>query len=237
MKRTKISCHPTLRHTGGRLAGNQRGNSHRRVIDDKMISQPMGVQCKSDAPKGDGSWLRYKPFKDSVIGFFILFSSLGAILGQPGQGNYAQPMPSLMPGIYASGSWLTWFIYQLGCLERFSLPPPLAERVLEKLELQGLAAFSPEQGLQALEILFNDYTPCRCYADGYAFQSSALARRLWEILLQEQPPESAQTAAAGLSRISFRCWPSSSVYLQSYVQTVLVWCYVCPLKRLSLIPL
>jgi len=78
-----------------------------------------------------------------------------------------------------------------------------------------------------LEILFNENTPQAVVMpmDIKRFQSSALARdRLWEILLQEQPPVSAQTAAAGLSmrdKVSVLPVEQQRAYLQSYVQTVL----------------
>ena len=40
-------------------------------------------------PKVMGGWLLHRLLRDDPLDFFVLFSSAGAILGQPGQGNYA----------------------------------------------------------------------------------------------------------------------------------------------------
>ena len=36
-----------------------------------------------------GGWLLGRLLKDDPLDFFVLFSSAGSLLGQPGQGNYA----------------------------------------------------------------------------------------------------------------------------------------------------
>jgi myxalamid-type polyketide synthase MxaE and MxaD len=40
-------------------------------------------------PKVTGGWLLHSLLHDDPLDFFVLFSSAGAVLGQPGQGNYA----------------------------------------------------------------------------------------------------------------------------------------------------
>jgi myxalamid-type polyketide synthase MxaE and MxaD len=40
-------------------------------------------------PKVVGGWLLHELLRDDPLDFFVLFSSAGSILGQPGQGNYA----------------------------------------------------------------------------------------------------------------------------------------------------
>ncbi len=40
-------------------------------------------------PKVAGGWLLHRLLKDDPLDFFILFSSAGSVMGQPGQGNYA----------------------------------------------------------------------------------------------------------------------------------------------------
>ena len=40
-------------------------------------------------PKMMGGWLLHRLLEDAPLDFFVLFSSAGSLLGQPGQGNYA----------------------------------------------------------------------------------------------------------------------------------------------------
>ena len=40
-------------------------------------------------PKVMGGWLLHRLLEDEPLDFFVLFSSAGSLLGQPGQGNYA----------------------------------------------------------------------------------------------------------------------------------------------------
>ena len=40
-------------------------------------------------PKVMGGWLLHRLLEDAPLDFFVLFSSAGSLLGQPGQGNYA----------------------------------------------------------------------------------------------------------------------------------------------------
>jgi NAD(P)-dependent dehydrogenase (short-subunit alcohol dehydrogenase family)/acyl carrier protein len=60
------------------------------VLDDGLLSE---LETESFhrvlRPKVAGSWSLHQLLTDFPIDFFVLFSSAGSLLGQPGQGNYA----------------------------------------------------------------------------------------------------------------------------------------------------
>jgi acyl carrier protein len=111
-------------------------------------------------PKVIGSWLLHQHLRDQPLDFFVLFSSVGALLGQPGQGNYAaanafldalaqyrrsQGLPAL------SINWGAW--HGLG----FAITPG-GRRVIQHLADQGIGGLSVEQGLSVLELLLHAKT-------------------------------------------------------------------------------
>lgn len=60
------------------------------VIEDRLLLKLDAAALEAVLrPKVLGGWLLHRLFGDSPLDFFILFSSAGALLGQPGQGNYA----------------------------------------------------------------------------------------------------------------------------------------------------
>jgi acyl carrier protein len=200
------------------------------VIDDKLIVQLDHASLNGVMrPKVAGSWLLHKLFKDQPLDFFVLFSSLGSLVGQTGQGNYAAANAFLdalvherqangMPGI--SINWGAW-----GGLG-FAVTPG-GKRVLEKLELQGLEAFSTEQGLGALELLLHQPIPQAVVLpiNLTRFQLSGLARdRLWQHLLQEQSQSKLKSdKASQMVRETLLALPvdQQHAFLQTHVQTVL----------------
>jgi acyl transferase domain-containing protein/acyl carrier protein len=103
-------------------------------------------------PKVLGGWLLHRLFQDDPLDFFILFSSAGSMLGQPGQGNYAaanafldalahhrqaQDQPAL------SINWGAWagegFAESVG-----------GKRLAARLALLGISSIAPSQALEIL---------------------------------------------------------------------------------------
>jgi myxalamid-type polyketide synthase MxaE and MxaD len=124
------------------------------VIEDRLIAQldreafPAVLK-----PKVFGSWLLHQYLDD--LDFFVLFSSLGAVLGQTGQGNYAAANAFLDALAYyrreqgqpaLSINWGGWA--ELGLAMTSG-----AQRTIQYLEQQGINSFTPEQGIAALEYL------------------------------------------------------------------------------------
>ena len=162
------------------------------VIDDKLLTQLDDASLWTVMrPKVVGGWALHQYFKDQPLDFFVLFSSLGALFGQPGQGNYAAANAFLdalaherqaqgLPGL--SINWGAWS--GLGFAATSG-----GKRVLEKLQIQGLEALNAENGLKALELLMGQNLPQAAVApiNHTRFLTSGLTNeRLWRRFLQEQ---------------------------------------------------
>jgi myxalamid-type polyketide synthase MxaD len=60
------------------------------VLQDGLLAQLDAAALNSVLrPKMMGGWLLHRLLEDAPLDFFVLFSSAGSLLGQPGQGNYA----------------------------------------------------------------------------------------------------------------------------------------------------
>jgi acyl carrier protein len=124
------------------------------VIEDRLLTQLDDEAFRYVLrPKIVGSWLLHQLLND--LDFYVLFSSLGAVLGQVGQGNYAAANAFLdalaayrracgQPGL--SINWGGWA--ELGLAMTSG-----AQRTIQALEQQGVNSFTPEQGISALEHL------------------------------------------------------------------------------------
>jgi myxalamid-type polyketide synthase MxaE and MxaD len=103
-------------------------------------------------PKVVGGWLLHRLFQDNPLDFFVLFSSAGSVLGQPGQGNYAAANAFLdalahhrqaqgQPGL--SINWGAWagegFADSVG-----------GKRLAARLALLGISSIAPKQALEIL---------------------------------------------------------------------------------------
>ncbi len=103
-------------------------------------------------PKADGGWLLHRLLRDEPLDFFVMFSSAGSVLGQPGQANYAaanafldalahhrrsQGLPAL------SVDWGAWtgagFANSVG-----------GKRLAARLALLGIDGIAPARALAAL---------------------------------------------------------------------------------------
>ncbi|MGZ9224709.1 MAG: SDR family NAD(P)-dependent oxidoreductase, partial [Anaerolineales bacterium] len=111
------------------------------------------------APKVLGSWNLHLLSANEPLDFFILFSSVAAILGTPGQVNYAagnafldglarfrraQNLPAL------SINWGPW--------SEIGMASEQTNRG-ERLTLEGLLSISPQQGLEAMDHLLTVKRP------------------------------------------------------------------------------
>jgi NAD(P)-dependent dehydrogenase (short-subunit alcohol dehydrogenase family)/acyl carrier protein len=128
------------------------------LADGMLINQKLSNFTKVFAAKVDGAWHLHELTKNMSLDFFVLFSSIASILGSRGQANHAaantfidmlayhrqaQGLPAL------SINWGAWS--QIGAAADHG--------VTERISQQGLAAFTPEEGLQVLEFLFTQKTP------------------------------------------------------------------------------
>ena len=103
-------------------------------------------------PKVVGGWLLHRLLQDDPLDFFILFSSAGSVLGQPGQGNYAAAnafLDALAHHRQAQGqpalsiNWGAWagegFADSVG-----------GKRLTARLALLGISSIAPKQALEML---------------------------------------------------------------------------------------
>jgi len=123
------------------------------VLEDGLL-----VQLDASAlntvmrPKVMGGWLLHRLLQDDFLDFFILFSSAGSVLGQPGQGNYAAAnafLDALAHHRQAQGqsalsiNWGAWagegFADSVG-----------GKRLAARLALLGISSIAPKQALDVL---------------------------------------------------------------------------------------
>jgi myxalamid-type polyketide synthase MxaE and MxaD len=103
-------------------------------------------------PKVMGGWLLHRLLQGDPLDFFILFSSAGSVLGQPGQGNYAAAnafLDTLAHYRQAQGqpalsiNWGAWagegFADSVG-----------GKRLAARLALLGISSIAPKQALEML---------------------------------------------------------------------------------------
>ena len=111
-------------------------------------------------PKVMGGWLLHHLLQDESLDFFVLFSSAGSVLGQPGQGNYAAAnafLDSLAHHRQVLGkpalsiNWGAWagegFADSVG-----------GKRLAARLALLGISSIAPKQALEILGRLLGQST-------------------------------------------------------------------------------
>jgi acyl transferase domain-containing protein/acyl carrier protein len=124
------------------------------VIQDGLLSQL--DQAAFDAvmrPKVMGGWLLHRLLEHAPLDFFVMFSSAGALLGQPGQGNYAaanafldalthQRRAQHQPAL--SINWGAWA--ELGFADSAG-----GKRLAARLALVGIRSMAERDALEVLE--------------------------------------------------------------------------------------
>jgi myxalamid-type polyketide synthase MxaE and MxaD len=124
------------------------------VIDDRLLHRldPSSLEQVWRA-KALGGWWLHRLLEKEPLDFFVLFSSLGSILGQAGQGSYAAAnafLDGLARHRAASGlpavsiNWGAWS--DLGFAATAG-----GRRVVEELRGQGIGSLAPERALDLLE--------------------------------------------------------------------------------------
>lgn len=124
------------------------------VIDDRLLHRldPSSLEQVWRA-KALGAWWLHRLLEKEPLDFFVLFSSLGSILGQTGQGSYAaanafldglalQRAASGLPAV--SINWGAWS--DLGFAATTG-----GRQVVEELRGQGVGSLAPERALDLLE--------------------------------------------------------------------------------------
>ena len=161
------------------------------VLDDATIeAQDRDKLAAVYGPKVDGAWHLHEATLDLELDFFVLFSSISALLGSTGQANYAAAnaaldgLATLRRGMglpAASVQWGAWAEAGMA-----------AERAtLRRLEARGMDGLSTELGLTAMASLLRA-------ADGQAPVTAVMPVR-WPKFLEQfggSPPPFLEAMAA-----------------------------------------
>lgn len=126
------------------------------VLQDGLLTQLDTAALNAVLrPKMVGAWLLHRLLADAPLDFFVVFSSAGSLLGQPGQGNYAAAnafLDALAHHRRAQGqpalsiNWGAWA--GLGFADT-----PGGRRLAKHLALVGIGSLAPELALKVLERL------------------------------------------------------------------------------------
>jgi acyl transferase domain-containing protein/NADPH:quinone reductase-like Zn-dependent oxidoreductase len=121
------------------------------VLDDGTITSLDAERLRAVmAPKVDGALNLHELTKDRDLSYFVLFSSAAAVLGSPGQGNYAAAnafLDALASHRQAAG--LAAISLAWGAWERGTGMLADAERT--RVSRMGVVPFSDEEGLSLLD--------------------------------------------------------------------------------------
>ena len=121
------------------------------VVEDRLLLKlDVAALQKVLRPKAIGGWNLHRLLGD--IDYFVLFSSLGSLLGQPGQGNYAAANASLDAlAHYRRGQGQTGLTINWGAWAGLGFAATSGgQRTLRSLAAQGIDSFTPAQGLAVL---------------------------------------------------------------------------------------
>lgn len=131
------------------------------VLDDGVLAkQSIERFARVMSPKADGAWRLHAAFEQHGHrpDFFVLYSSLSAVFGSPGQGNYVAANAFLdalahhrrghdLPA--TSINWGAWA--EVGMATRGN--------TVSRAGAQGLASLSPTDGMNALGVILREAIP------------------------------------------------------------------------------
>lgn len=125
------------------------------VLDDAVLLQQSEERFrKVMAPKVDGGWNLHRLTREMPLDFFVTFSSISALIGSPGQGNYAAGnafMDSLAQ--YRRAQGLPGLSINWGPWEGAGMTATSSRRDKARWAASGLTPLVPQGGMEALEKL------------------------------------------------------------------------------------
>lgn len=180
------------------------------VLDDAPLNQlderRLGVVME---PKMSGAWHLHLQTLNEPLDFFVLFSSIASLLGNPLQANYAAANAFLDSlAHHRKGLGLKALTVNWGVLSGVGYVSRHAE-IAGYLERQGYLSFTPEQALDTLgQLLSHDVTQAmaaRIDWQTWAKYSPAAAAspRLLHFVPSQQDPDGREDTSASLSSETF----------------------------------
>jgi acyl carrier protein len=165
------------------------------VLDDGVLAQQSWERfARVFAPKVDGAWLLDQQTRGMGLDMFVLFSSAAALLGAPGQANYAAAnavLDALAQRRRAAGEpalSINW-----GAWSEVGMAAAMAAREQQRTAMRGMGSIAPAEGLQALELLLRQDEP----------QVGVLPMN-WPILLAQIPADNPPPLLEVLARLERR---------------------------------
>ena len=125
------------------------------VLDDGVLQQQNWERfTRVMAPKVKGTWNLHTLTQNLPLDFFVCFSSVAALLGSPGQGNYAAAN-AFMDAVahYRRKLGLTSLSINWGPWADVGMAASLKPNYQANLAARGMSSLKPEQGLKVLEQL------------------------------------------------------------------------------------
>jgi myxalamid-type polyketide synthase MxaB len=154
------------------------------VLDDGVIAEQTWARFETVmAPKVRGARLLHELTRSRRLDCFVLFSSTSAVLGAPGQANYAAAN-AYMDGLahYRRACGLPALSINWGAWGAVGMAARLDARERSRMAERGLATIAPDQGLRVLGLLMHQ-----------SIANVVVVPIRWDALLQslapgEEPP-------------------------------------------------
>ncbi|MFI5527816.1 type I polyketide synthase [Kitasatospora sp. NPDC051853] len=177
------------------------------VLDDTVLTSLTPERLRSVArPKADGAWHLHRATEHLELAAFVLFSSAVALLGNPGQANYAAANAQLdalaqhrrVRGLPAAS--LAWGVWA----EAGGMAAGLGAAESERLAATGLAPMTDEQGLALFDAALGGLgTPYAALAAARLDTAAVPADRLSPVLrglVRHRPRPAASGEPAALAQ-------------------------------------
>ncbi len=170
--------------------------------DGVLAGQDWSQFSRTFGPKIDGTWHLHRLTQHAALDFFVLFSSISALFGSPGQGNHAAAnafMDGMAHHRRARGlpalsiNWGAW--EEVGAATKHN--------VAARIGAQGMGTIPPSRGIELLERLMRENPtqaaamPVDWGAFGRRFAGGRLQRTLLAEVIPAPPAAAARAAKAG----------------------------------------
>ena len=128
------------------------------VLDDAVLAeQDWNRLARVLGPKVSGAWNLHEQTQRAPLDFFVNFSSVAALLGSPGQGNYAAANQFLDALAYARRArGLPALSINWGSWSDVGMAASLGEQHRRRLAAAGMRSIPPDEGVQLLTALMHD---------------------------------------------------------------------------------
>ena len=131
------------------------------ILDDGVLMQQQWPRfAKVLAPKVRGAWLLHHCSRDLPLDFFILFSSVSAVLGSAGQANYAAAN-AFMDALahYRRAQGLPGLSINWGPWDKIGMAAGLKGQDRSRMADRGISPIDPEHGLKVVDLLLRTILP------------------------------------------------------------------------------